>query len=97
MHPTFVFEQAPDVLTLLGHVELVRQKAMKNAHDVLELNNLYRKRGNEAEAVPLSRLEQGKVEDVLKRDARDRETFVFCIQWISLYVCLVLSCSYNVF
>lgn len=83
-----MFEQVSELLTLLGHVELVRQKAVENANQLLELDGRHEQKAGGEAVVSMSAHERAQLSNVLKRIVEARETYVTCIKWIPLHVCL---------
>jgi hypothetical protein len=94
LYPNFLIEQTPDILNLLGQVELLRRRAVKNCVNVLQLNAIYREEARKQDGTSFILLSK-EDEDLLKyfsgRSATDREIFIVLIHWICLYV----SCSVN--
>jgi hypothetical protein len=92
MHPAFLRQQIPDLLQILGQVELVRQRAVKNCINVLQLNTTLKEDWpsiNGDDGICLTEEEKTEIEMLLQRKPTDRETFVNLVGFLSLHVRMV--------
>jgi len=88
LYPNFLIEQSPDVLNLLGQVELLRHRAVNNCANILQLNSIYRdevQKQNRMDFCLLSKEEEGRLTKFNTKSATDRKIFVDLVHWICLY------------